>query len=240
MKRKQVVILAGGLATRLGSLTEKTPKSMLKIAEQPFIAHQLENLKKQGIERVLICAGHLGEQLEKFLGNGENFGLSINYSFDGSTQLGTGGAIANASALLDENFFVMYGDSYLVTQWNKIDSAFDDIGKPALMAIFKNFGKWDVSNVQFIGNDLIEYNKTSPSKSMDFVDYGLSIFSKNFFVNHPFNNNFDLSELLQSLSCSRSLAGIEVKERFFEIGSLSGINETENFIKSRHSNDKLY
>jgi MurNAc alpha-1-phosphate uridylyltransferase len=92
----QLVLLAGGKATRLRPVTETIPKSMLEVAGKPFIAHQLELVQKNAIEKVLICASFLGEQIENYVGDGSNFGLSVEYSFDGDELLGTGGAINKA------------------------------------------------------------------------------------------------------------------------------------------------
>ena len=115
-----VVILAGGPATRLYPVTQHVPKAMLEVAGQPFIGHQLELLRQKGVVRIVICAGYLGEQIMRFVRDGADFGLSVNYSFDGARLLGTGGALKKALPLLDDVFFVMYGDSYLTTDFGPI------------------------------------------------------------------------------------------------------------------------
>src|SRR5580658_3498417 len=117
-----VAILAGGLATRLRPLTDRVPKSLLKIAGRPFIFHQLELLKTQGVGRAVLCVGHLGEQIEAAVGDGRALDLEIEYSFDGSELLGTGGALKKALPLLGEEFFVLNGDSYLPCSLSQIQS----------------------------------------------------------------------------------------------------------------------
>ena len=101
-----VAILAGGLATRLRPMTDRVPKSLLRIAGRPFIFHQLELLKNQGVDRVVLCVGHLGDQVKAAVGDGRALGLAINYSFDGGELLGTGGALKRALPLLGDRFFV--------------------------------------------------------------------------------------------------------------------------------------
>src|ERR1700693_3124601 len=108
-----VAILAGGLATRLRPVTEAIPKSLIEVAGEPFIAHQLRLLRREGIRRVVICVGHLGDMIRAFVDDGARFGLDVAYSFDGSMLLGTGGALRQALPLLEEPFYVLYGDSYL-------------------------------------------------------------------------------------------------------------------------------
>ncbi len=100
-----VAILAGGLATRLRPITEKIPKSLVPVAGKPFICHQLNYLREQGLKKVILCIGYLGEMIQEVVGNGENFGLSVNYSLDGSVLLGTGGALKQALPLLVDEFF---------------------------------------------------------------------------------------------------------------------------------------
>src|SRR5687767_5305656 len=141
-----VAILAGGLATRLHPLTESIPKALVKIHGEPFLAHQLRLLRNRGIDRVTMCTGFLGEMIEEYLGNGERFGIRVSYSHDGPVLLGTGGAIRRALPLLDEKFFVLYGDSYLPCDYAAVQNAFLDSARPGLMTVYRNQGQWDSSN----------------------------------------------------------------------------------------------
>src|SRR5580698_9728890 len=109
-----LALLAGGLAKRMRPLTESVPKSLLEVDGEPFLAHQLRLLAEQGVKDIVVCCGHLGEQIESFAGDGSRFGCRVRYSYDGDALLGTGGALRRALPLLGESFFVMYGDSYLL------------------------------------------------------------------------------------------------------------------------------
>ena len=228
-----VAILAGGLAKRLKKKTENIQKALIDIEGEPFISRQLTHLSNQGIKKVLICIGHLGNQIENYVGDGSKFKLKVFYSKDGNSLLGTGGSAKKASKILEENFFILYGDSFLPINFSNIQKAFFNKKKPALMTIIKNNNKWDKSNVFFKDNNLI-YNKNNPKNNMNYIDYGLSVVNKSIFNLFPDNTKFDLSELFENLSNRDLLAGFEVYDRFYEIGSIKGIKDTINFFKKEY------
>ena len=116
----QVAILAGGLGTRLYPLTEPVPKSMLLIEEKPFLQYQLELLAVHGVCKVVLCVGHLGEQIRDYFGAGSRFGMHIVYSDEKERALGTAGALKFAEDLLADQFFVLFGDSYLMLDYAAI------------------------------------------------------------------------------------------------------------------------
>ena len=227
-----LAILAGGLASRLGEVTRKIPKSLIEIAGKPFIFHQLEMLSSQGIKNVVLCLGHLGDMIESRVGNGANFNLNIKYSYDGQKQLGTGGSLKKALPFLGENFFVLYGDSFLPISFKKVEKAYNanSVDKLGLMTIIYNENLWDKSNVLFHRNNLIKYNKKNIDSEMKYIDYGLSILNKRVFDFSPCDDTFDLSDTLSLLAERKQLIGFEVYDRFYEIGSKAGIQETEEFL----------
>jgi NDP-sugar pyrophosphorylase family protein len=230
----EVLILAGGMAMRLKELSRYTPKSLIPIGGVPFIFHQLRLLKKNNIDRVVLCVGHMGEQIERAVGDGVDCGLNVVYSHDGPSPLGTGGAIAKALSLLSDNFMTLYGDSYLDVDYVKIFQYFLESAKLGLMTVYKNQNRYDKSNVIFEDGEVKLYDKKSHVPSMEYVDYGLTCFNKTVFENVPVES-FDLSDVLHDLSVKRELSAFEIKERFYEIGSVEGIRELENhvLIKSR-------
>ncbi|MBK8553762.1 MAG: NTP transferase domain-containing protein [Ignavibacteria bacterium] len=225
-----LVLLAGGMATRLRPVTETIPKSMLEVAGKPFIEHQLRLIKKNRIAKVIICASFLGEYIQRFTGDGSDYGLDIQYSFDGDKLLGTGGAIKRAIDLPDDNFFVMYGDSYLTTDFQKTGEYFLSKNKQGLMTVFKNEGKWDKSNIEYSNGEIIDYDKSSGDEKMKYIDYGLGILNKNAFKDFENRDEFDLEEVYKNLLKKNELLGYEVKERFYEIGSFEGLEETSQLL----------
>lgn len=230
-----VAILAGGLATRLRPITETIPKALVDVAGKPFIARQLSYLREQGISEVVLCIGYLGEMIRDVVGNGESFGLKVSYSEDGPSLLGTGGALANALPLLGGQFFVLYGDSFLPVDFSVVQEAYEKSGQPALMTVLKNQNQWDKSNVLFVDGQLLEYNKRAPRKEMTYIDYGLGVVSASILKQGPIKQSFDLADIYQELSLQRQLTGLEVHERFYEIGSHTGLKEAEEYFLKKEN-----
>jgi NDP-sugar pyrophosphorylase family protein len=247
-----VAILAGGLATRLRPITEKIPKSLIPVAGKPFLAHQLELLYARGIRRAVLCLGHLGEMIQRDFGDGSAYGVKLDYSFDSSRRsdlprrseaetgakadgpklLGTGGAIKRALPLLGKEFFVLYGDSYLPVEYRPIADFFRRSGKLGCMTVFRNEGRYDTSNVVFRDREIIVYDKKAKSPEMRHIDYGLSLFKASAFDSYSGDQAFDLAEVMGKLVREKQLAGYEVRERFYEIGSPAGLVELENLLKA--------
>jgi NDP-sugar pyrophosphorylase family protein len=221
-----VAILAGGLATRLRPRTTTIPKSMLPVAGEPFVAHQLRLLAHQGATEIVLCCGYLGEQVEDFVGDGSAFGCRVRYSFDWPTLRGTGGALRQALPLLGDHFMVIYGDSYLPTDYRAIYRAFLDSGMQGLMTLYRNENLWDRSNVIFREGKILDYDKQTQSPDMLHIDYGLGVIRAQVFSGWDVDEVFDLSSVYRSLIDKEALAGYEVAERFYEIGSHEGLNET--------------
>lgn len=230
-----LALLAGGLATRLRPRTLKLPKAMLPVAGEPFIAHQLRLIAREGVRRVVICAAYLADQLEAFVGSGARFGIEVAYSLDGSTLLGTGGALKKASSLLGDPFLVMYGDSYLDVPYRPVVEAFNAAGKPALMTIYRNAGLHDQSNIEYFGGEIRRYDKRARSPAMEYIDYGLGVLSARALAQWPDDRAFDLADIYAALVSRRELAAFEVHHRFYEIGSEAGIAEMESYLLTQRN-----
>jgi N-acetyl-alpha-D-muramate 1-phosphate uridylyltransferase len=225
----RLALLAGGLATRLRPLTSFMPKSLIPIAGEPFLAHQLRLIREGGIREVVLCCGFLGDQIEDYAGDGSRFDLSITYSHDGEQPLGTGGALLKALPLLGQCFLVMYGDSWLTEPIEPVWRSFLDSGKPALMTVFRNHNRWGASNVEFRKGSILRYDKQHPSPTMHHIDYGLDALDASALA-HWSVPVFDLADVWSGLAHYSLLAGYETSERFYEIGSLSGMRETESVV----------
>jgi len=228
-----VAILAGGLATRLRPITETIPKSLIEVAGKPFIHHQLDHLHRQGISKVVLCVGYLGEMIQEVVGNGSRWNIKVSYSLDGPSLLGTGGALRRALPLLGEHFFILYGDSYLPVEFSQVERAFVTSNKRGLMTVLRNQNQWDKSNVEFDSGRIIEYNKTVIRPEMHYIDYGLGLLKSAALLAYPASHYFDLAKVYNELSISGELAGYEVFERFYEIGSHKGIAETQEYLLKR-------
>ena len=137
-----VAILAGGLATRLRPITDAIPKALVPVAGRPFLAHQLELLRQQGFVHVVLCVGHLGEQIEATFGDGRGQGVRLEYSYDGARPIGTAAALRQALPRLGTYFLTLYGDSYLEIDYGAVCAAFVPEEKPALMTVIRQDAEW--------------------------------------------------------------------------------------------------
>lgn len=224
-----VAILAGGLATRLLPLTKRIPKVLLDVAGKPFAVRQIELLRQHGFKEIVFCLGYLGEQVQASLGDGSHWGVNLNYVYDGAHPLGTGGALRKALPLLEEAFVVLYGDSYLEIDYEAVVHAFEVSGKQGLMTVFRNAGRWDRSNVLFQGGCIQRYDKQLASPEMQHIDYGIGILQSSVVREYPIDTPLDLAAIYQELLARNELAGFEVEQRFYEIGSPAGLEETRKY-----------
>jgi len=225
-----VAVVAGGLGTRLRPITSTIPKSLVEVNGEPFIVHQLRLLRANKIEHAVVCAGYLGEMIQAAIGDGSAHGVRIDYAFDGPTLRGTAGGIKNALPLLGEAFFVLYGDSYLPCDYRAVQTAFLESNEQGLMTVFRNEGQWDKSNVEFGDGAIIAYEKNNPTARMRHIDYGLGVFKSSAFREIPEGVTYDLAAVYQDLLKRGQLAGFEVKQRFYEIGSFQGLEDTAKFL----------
>jgi NDP-sugar pyrophosphorylase family protein len=227
-------ILAGGLATRLRPITKTIPKALVEVCGRPFIDHQLALLRRHGIRRVVLCLGHLGDQVEKHLGDGASHGVAIDYSHDGQQLLGTGGALRRAAPLLDEVFWVMYGDSYMDIDYGTVLAAFMRKDRLGLMTVLHNRNRWDRSNVDFRDGRLLKYDKREQTPDMTHIDYGVALLRRPALERISPHRPSDLADLYSSLVAEDRMMGYEVTQRFYEIGSPAGLQETRAYLETVH------
>ena len=226
----QAVILAGGLATRLRPITERVPKSLVRIHDKPFLQYQLERLKDEDVTDIILCIGYLGDQIVEYFGDGRKYGVNITYSYDGDHLLGTAGSLKKAESFLCEEFFLTYGDSYLFIDYPAVMSWFNKFDKQGLMVVYKNCDQYDKSNVSIEGDLVKSYSKTNKTKDMIYIDYGASILRREVLNLVPEGEVYSLEELFAQLIEQQQLLAYEVKERFYQIGSIDGIEEFKKYI----------
>ncbi len=228
-----VALLAGGMATRLRPITEKIPKLLVEVAGEPFFSHQLRLLHASGLTKIVLCVGHLGQQIVDLYGDGSKWGVQIDYAFDGPKLLGTGGALIAALPKLGDAFYVLYGDSYLPIDYAAVGDHFARSGKLGLMTVYENRGRYDTSNVWFENGELKLYDKKHRLPQMHHIDYGLGLFRAAAFDGFPRDAVVDLAAVQTALCQRGQLAGYEMKERFFEIGSHEGLAELDALLRPK-------
>lgn len=220
-------------------MTAAVPKAMLEVAGQPFVSHQLELLRSNGIRDVVFCIGTLGEMIRDHVGDGRRWGMDVRYSYDGERLLGTGGALRRAAdgGLLHENFLVLYGDSYLPIEFGPVVDVFVASGAPALMTVLRNQGRWDTSNAACSDSRVTYYSKGGAAPAdviLEWIDYGLGALRREVLETRvPAAEIVDLADVYHRLSLEGLLAAYPVERRFYEVGSVEGLRELESFLRAR-------
>ena len=223
MSKYEAIILCGGKGTRVSKYTKKIPKCLIKFNGKPFLYYQLKYLKKHNINNIILSVGYLSNKIIKYVKKDINF---INIKIVNEKKpLGTGGAVIKSLKYLNNNFFILYGDSYLNFDIKKL------LKKKSIstMAVYKNNNKFDKSNVR-MNNKAIIYEKKKPDKKANYIDYGVTFVKKSIFKSVSSKSKFDISILYEELSKKKLLSGYIVKKRFYEIGSYNGIKEFKKYI----------
>jgi NDP-sugar pyrophosphorylase family protein len=217
---------------------------MLEVAGRPFVDWQLEKLAASGVGEVVMCIGHLGQQIQAHVGDGARYGIRVLWSEDGAkdgakdtgTLLGTAGALRAALHLLAPTFLVTYGDSYLpfdYTEPLRVLDAHDDCD--GVMAVYKNDGKWDESNVVTDGAWVIRYEKGAAEGAFDHIDYGATALRRRIIADLPAGEPHGLDALGRDLARRKRLRAFVARQRFFEIGSPQGLAELDRHLRTRAS-----
>ncbi len=224
MKKYDVIILSGGKGTRVKNYTNNLPKCLIQVKGKPFLFYQLKYLKKYKFKNVIISTCYMSYKVKDYVKKNINF-LNVKIVDDGK-PLGTGGAIVKSLKYMKKNFFIIYGDSYLNFNLNKM------INKKctAIMAIYKNSNKYDKSNIKFNDKNIIYDKNNNSNKKFDYIDYGASYVNRKIFDNLPKNKKFDLSIIFQNISKKKKLNGYVVGKRFYEIGSYKGIKDFKKYL----------
>jgi NDP-sugar pyrophosphorylase family protein len=233
----QAVVLAGGLATRMRPQTLAIPKAMLEVAGRPFVDWQLERLAQCGLRDVVMCIAYLGEQIRAYVGDGTRYGMRVSWSEDGGQLLGTAGALRAALQYLAPTFLVTYGDSYLPFDYAEPLRVLGTHGDcDGVMAVYKNDGKWDASNVVTDGVWVLRYEKGNQADgAFDHIDYGATALRRGVIEALPDGQPHGLDTLSRELAATKRLRACVARERFFEIGSPQGLAELDQNLRTRAS-----
>lgn len=227
----QAVILAGGLATRLGAVARERPKSLVEVAGRPFLAWQLERIRESGYDEVLLLIGHLGGQIRDFAGSGVRFGLHIEYREDGPVPLGTAGALRAAVDALAPEFLVTYGDSYLPFDYSRpLSDLVEHPDAEGTLAVYKNEGRWDRSNTEVNGQRVVRYEKASPDPALDHIDYGATALRRGVIACLGAGVAAGLDGVQAALAQKGTLRAYLAPARFYEIGSPAGLAELDRLL----------
>lgn len=225
-----MVIMAGGLGTRLGPRTQDRPKSLVPVLGKPFLERQIELIRPQGVTRLVLCIGHLGDQIADYFGDGSGFGVQIAYSSEGDSLLGTGGALKKAEPLLDEKFFLMWGDSYLRLDYPAVWEEAKRQNLPACMVVYRNDNQRVPSNVVLKEGKVAVYDKWQDDPGKVYIDNGLTVLKRDVLQRIPTGQAFAIEEVFRDLAREGQLGAIETPQPFYEIGSPEGLRELEELL----------
>lgn len=227
MTQLPVLILAGGLGTRLGEKTRNTPKALVPIAGQPFLFWKLSQLVQQGVREVHILAGYLGHELRDYAGT-VDLPLSIRVHEDGKDQLGTAGATFRALQEIDCKHFVLtYGDNLLPQELSGF--TINPRSFPLLVTT-KNIRPRDKANIKVVDGLVVEYSKSLGE--LESMDYGYAVFEKENFLGFEGNSKGDLGKYFQHLAHLGKLHSFETNKNYFEMGTPESFVETESWLLS--------
>ena len=226
-----IIILCGGLGTRVQY--HGIPKSLIRFNQKPFISHQIKLFDKKGVNNLILCTGYQSDEIMKHgVGSWLDSDIDdIKFSNE-DIPLGTGGAIKNVE-YLQENFFVIYGDTYANINYKQMQRKFLRSNKMCMMGVYKNNNKFDKSNVKIIDKNTLLYKKNNTPEDYTFIDYGVSIFNKKIFERTA-EDIFSLSDIQEKLSPEEQIAPYIIKDRFYEIGSPQGIEDFRKFAKKEN------
>jgi len=251
--RCQVVVLCGGLGTRMRSVAGDLPKVLIEVAGRPFLHHLLTRLEAAGFERALLCIGHGAELVREAAdrwaaGQGSTHpepAMQIVLASDGERLLGTAGALRSAVAMLDPVFLVTYGDSYLpfdyVAPLAQLDAARAQ-GRDVLgcMAVYENHDRLEPSNVAVRGDRVVRYDKArAPGEPrLDHIDYGATALVRSLIEALPAGEPIGLDHVQSRAAMAGQLLAHRATERFYEIGSRAGLAELSLYLDAARSDDR--
>lgn len=228
----QAVILAGGIGTRLRPITYETPKSLISVCGKPFVQYQVELLRRHALTDILLCLKYKAAQIRRFLGDGSRFGVRISYSYDGEEPKGTAGALKGAAKKLEEEFIMMNGDSYVPVDFALLMRRFHDVSPQAMMVVYKNYNRYDKSNVVLNDGLIVKYSRKERPADMVYIDAGVTLFHKSVLDLIPDGCFYPLDKVYLALIERRQLRAFETKRRFYEIGSFEGLKDFGNYVRN--------
>ena len=224
------LILAGGLGTRMRPFTLHTPKSLIPVGGRPFLDIQLELLAANGVSSAVLSTGYLGHKIEDYLEAHGSHGIEVSVNHE-KEQLGTGGSIVHALPMLPEEFFLLYGDSYLLQPFEPVYRTFKSSGKSALMTVLKQAGGTSENNCEVRNGMVVRYEKGQPAGTFRFMDYGLLFFNKEALMKYKVEN-FSTDRIFADLISAGQLAAFETSQPYYEVGSKEGLRRFTRYIES--------
>lgn len=228
---RQAVILAGGRGERMRPITDDRPKPMAPILGRPFLEYQIEQLRDQGFERVLILLGYLPDVVQNHFGDGRRWGVRIDYSVTAPEQL-TSSRVAAARGLIDPCFLLLYCDNYWPMQMSRLWARFRQAGKPALITVYSNKDAYSKGCARLDENqDVRVFDRRRAAPSLREVEISYAIVTDLALSLLPDEDTLFEEAIYTPLAEQRRLAAYVSDHRYYSIGSLDRLPTTEAFFR---------
>jgi NDP-sugar pyrophosphorylase family protein len=235
MSEMHCVVLAGGLGTRISTITDnKVPKALVEVGGVPFLHFKILSLIEMGFTSLDLLVGIHGEQIERFIKSRNYQDIEIRCFSDGPELLGTAGSIRAILDHLRESFWVTYADSYVVADIRSVEKTESFSGK-SIMTVLKNEDRVETSNVSLSadGKLVTSYEKNPSSKSHMWIDYGLLRFEKSEFENVPRSIKVDLRTVIEAEISTNKLKALQTQHLFWDIGTPERLHATSDEFRRR-------
>ena len=218
----QVVILAGGLGTRLGDLTQRIPKSLVEVDDKPIIGHILDWISDQGCNRALILTGHLGEQFEQYT----HHTVSLTYVQE-PQPLGTGGALWNAVDYLEPEFILLWGDDFHPIDYQKLVIRHRDDANLMTMTVTESH---ETMNLQHRDGRVIKYDKHNSTPDFNGYEAGTSVVSKRIVLLFGRDGKWSWEQTVYPKLSGKISAHID-NTKFWDMGTPERLSKLIEFLK---------
>jgi len=227
----QAVILAGGRGTRMRPITNDRPKPMVPILGRPFLQYQIEELRAQGFERVLILLGYLPEVVQNYFGDGSRWGVRIEYSVTEPDQL-TSSRVATARHMIDPCFLLLYCDNYWPMRFSRLWARFREAGKPALITCYSNKDAYTRGSVRLDEDGHVRvFDRLRTAPGLREVEISYAILTDLALALLPEQDTLLEEALYTPLARQGRLTAYTSDHRYYSVGSLNRLPATEKFLR---------
>lgn len=228
------VILAGGKGTRLTEIAKDIPKPLVAVQGKPVLQYQIENLKRSGINQVILVIGHQGHKIKEFFGNGTSFGISIDY-YQEETPLGTAGALYYLKEKLPEEFLLIYGDLIFDIDFEKFIAFHKKNKGLCSLMVHPNDHPYDsdimVQNDKGIVTGILKKNIPRSVYYSNTVNAGIAILNKEALKNVQEAKKQDFeSDLILPLLPTQQVFGYKTAEYISDMGTPDRYNKVQEHI----------
>ena len=213
----KAVILAGGLGTRLRPLTNKKPKPMLPLGNKPLLEHLIKWIKKNDVKDIVLCVSYLHETIEKYFGDGNKFGVNIEYAVS-KKPLATAGQLKTAQKFIDDTFVCIYGDSLFDFNLRSMINNHKRKKSFVTMSLYehKTSIKYGVIYTKSNGK-VLSWNEKPEIKSK--INMGCYVMQPSILNFIPKNKTYGMNDVIKkAISKRKTVSSILVRNGFVDVG----------------------